>query len=476
MDTRTLDPDRTLRRASGDLPVGQALRDENNRLLALVADGRAARALLDDPSLTPRQRRLASRAVADAERARGELVRLNERLVRHWSRRYHAPGVDPDDLHQAGLAGLLHGIDRFDLAQGTQLSTYVTWWIRQALQRHTARAARTAGELSLDAPLASAASATDTSRSLHDVLTDRLAPDPADAAADAADHEVLRDRFAAALAKLPAQERLVLEATLAGTPAAETQAALKLSAETCRRLAKRGWARLRHPALHLLDPADHDHEPGVTRSPRLRAPAEIGVLFEDPPPARQKRRAASPLVTTAAYAHGTRPRYVFGPDERDAPGPCRCEPCRAANRAYARERDRRVRAGRKRTPATPVREHLEWLAAHGVGKRAVAAASGVALSAIDDLRQNRTRLVDQSTAEQILAVTPAALAPGALVDATAAHADVDRLLAAGWTRAAIAAALGSNTPALQLGRTRVKASTAARLAELVANLASSVPA
>jgi RNA polymerase sigma factor (sigma-70 family) len=40
-----------------------------------------------------------------------------------------------DDLFQEGSIGFLRAIERFDTNSGNRLSTYATWWIRQAVQR-----------------------------------------------------------------------------------------------------------------------------------------------------------------------------------------------------------------------------------------------------------------------------------------------------------------------------------------------------
>lgn len=39
------------------------------------------------------------------------------------------------DLIQEGSMGFMIGLDKFDLGRGFKLSTYVTWWIRQAINR-----------------------------------------------------------------------------------------------------------------------------------------------------------------------------------------------------------------------------------------------------------------------------------------------------------------------------------------------------
>jgi RNA polymerase primary sigma factor len=65
---------------------------------------------------------------------RQKLALANMRLVAHVAKRYRNRGVAYSELIQEGFCGLLQAIDRFDLAHQTKLSTYATWWIRQAVQ------------------------------------------------------------------------------------------------------------------------------------------------------------------------------------------------------------------------------------------------------------------------------------------------------------------------------------------------------
>lgn len=65
------------------------------------------------------------------------LLRSNVRLVFHWSKGV-ARSVDPDwaeDAFQVGFLGLMRGLQGWDYTMGYKLSTFVSWHIRQAIQR-----------------------------------------------------------------------------------------------------------------------------------------------------------------------------------------------------------------------------------------------------------------------------------------------------------------------------------------------------
>lgn len=70
-------------------------------------------------------------------------VESNMRLVMAVARKYKDRGVSYDDLVQEGAIGLMRAIDKFDYQKGFKLSTYSTWWIRQAISRAIADQSRT---------------------------------------------------------------------------------------------------------------------------------------------------------------------------------------------------------------------------------------------------------------------------------------------------------------------------------------------
>lgn len=201
--------------------------------------------------------------------------------------------------------------------------------------------------------------------------------------------------------------------------------------------------------------------------------------------------------------HGTRARYVGGR--------CRCDECKGANRAYYHHRMLRadeaaldvkpsgpplpgilVRAGRTHNvwrcpgangspcvveggswlrgkhsvcrtcveratvwnglvPATRARRHLLKLRRAGVGYKSVAASCDIASSALSEIIGKRKTQIRKTTEARILAVDVGARAGGANVPAAPSLVLIDRMLARGFTRGAIAVLLGGKTRALQFG-------------------------
>lgn len=69
--------------------------------------------------------------------------KANLRLVVSIARSYSQHGLNILDLAQEGNLGLMRAIEKFDYKMGFKLSTYATWWIRQALRRALADQLRT---------------------------------------------------------------------------------------------------------------------------------------------------------------------------------------------------------------------------------------------------------------------------------------------------------------------------------------------
>lgn len=219
------------------------------------------------------------------------------------------------------------------------------------------------------------------------------------------------------------------------------------------------------------------------------------------------------------YECGTRSAYVRG---------CRCDACREANRAAARERVERVDAARadvapsgpplagtmlrggiecriRRCPgangavcvrggtwmrgATIVctacveravvwnglvppdraRAHLRSLSESGVGYKAVSAACDVAPSTLCRIISKDATPIRARVERAILAVDAGAMADGALVDSAETNAKIATLRARGFTLRHLARLVGYSTTNTycQLGRTaRVTLATAAKIEKL----------
>ena len=86
---------------------------------------------------------LARRKDAGDEAAKQQLIESNLRLVMSITRNYTKAGVPLLDLIQEGNLGLIRAVEKFDYRMGYKLSTYATWWIRQAVTRALADQGRT---------------------------------------------------------------------------------------------------------------------------------------------------------------------------------------------------------------------------------------------------------------------------------------------------------------------------------------------
>jgi len=80
---------------------------------------------------TPREEKMGRRAY-------NKLINCNLRLVVSIAKRYaqRVKRSEMMDVIQEGNMGLSHGLKKFDPERGYALSTYIYWWIRQAITRY----------------------------------------------------------------------------------------------------------------------------------------------------------------------------------------------------------------------------------------------------------------------------------------------------------------------------------------------------
>ena len=84
-----------------------------------------------------------NRGEREARHARDTMMQSNLRLVVHIAKRYRNRGLMFGDLIQEGNLGLMRAVEKFDWRRGFKLSTYASWWIRQAMTRAIADQAPT---------------------------------------------------------------------------------------------------------------------------------------------------------------------------------------------------------------------------------------------------------------------------------------------------------------------------------------------
>jgi RNA polymerase primary sigma factor len=114
---------------------GTPLHDPLKLYVRAIGDGRLLTA--------EEERELARRKDDGDEAAKAKLIESNLRLVMSITRNYTKAGVPLLDLIQEGNLGLIRAVEKFDWRLGYKLSTYATWWIRQAVARALADQGRT---------------------------------------------------------------------------------------------------------------------------------------------------------------------------------------------------------------------------------------------------------------------------------------------------------------------------------------------
>lgn len=187
------------------------------------------------------------------------------------------------------------------------------------------------------------------------------------------------------------------------------------------------------------------------RQARAKAAAD-GLPIAPPAPAPQQWTTPSGEVRTRVYRR-------LCPGINGKPCPHGTHLRKDSSPVCARCRDRLAYRGL--VSAAPVRRHLKKLSAQGLGYKSVGEACDVGRTTLAQIVAGARRC-RADVARRILAVTPDAIADSALVDAGPTWKLINELLDKGWTKTALATALGSKSKraALQIRKTKVEAQTA----------------
>lgn len=182
--------------------------------------------------------------------------------------------------------------------------------------------------------------------------------------------------------------------------------------------------------------------------------------------------------------HGTRQRYVDGPDINDQPGRgCRCADCRAATAQYARTRNRLIAYGRWNRgfiDAEPVRQHIRSLMAGGMTIRLIADLAGVSFKTICGLLYGHhgqpARRIRSNTATALLDTSPSRPTPRT-TDSLGTRRRAQALLTRGWAYAGLARRCGLRPDAFAcaLRAGRISSQTAATIAAVYDQLVTAPP-
>ncbi len=142
----TGDPVRMYLKEIGKVPLLTAA-EEIDLAMKIEAGVEATEKLEADDAgeieLDRRERRRLGRIEQMGLDAKQQLIEANLRLVVSIAKRYVGRGMLFLDLIQEGNLGLIRAVEKFDYKKGFKVSTYATWWIRQAITRAIADQART---------------------------------------------------------------------------------------------------------------------------------------------------------------------------------------------------------------------------------------------------------------------------------------------------------------------------------------------
>jgi RNA polymerase sigma factor (sigma-70 family) len=117
-------------------------REQEIDLARTYNTGKQALLDLENQNISPEERESLELKVEDGYFAKEELLLSNIRLVINLAKEQRYRGLPFSDLISYGFIGLTTAVEKYDPELGFKLSTYATWWIRQAISRAVANEGR----------------------------------------------------------------------------------------------------------------------------------------------------------------------------------------------------------------------------------------------------------------------------------------------------------------------------------------------
>ena len=137
------------------------------------------------------------------EKAKGELVEHNLRLVVYIAKKFEGSGVDGDDLVSVGTIGLIKAINSFKSDKNIKLATYASRCIENEILMYLRRMSRLKQEVSFDEPL-------NTDWEGNELLLSDVMGTDADSVFSDIEGGVERELLKASLSRLSAREQKIM--------------------------------------------------------------------------------------------------------------------------------------------------------------------------------------------------------------------------------------------------------------------------
>lgn len=117
--------------------------EEEFSLARIIRSGKeAAATLAASKRIGVKRRALLEAEIRSGKLAQERFVRANTRLAIYTARKYSNRGMEPNDLVQEGVLGIIHALGKYDPDLGYRFSTYAIPWIKQYMGRAVANQAR----------------------------------------------------------------------------------------------------------------------------------------------------------------------------------------------------------------------------------------------------------------------------------------------------------------------------------------------